>query len=264
MSCNKYLPYYPLTNDTVRDAAKVNADLCALVTGIEAGTGAGTGATGIQWVQESCWPTGMEAPLLLWNTTDEALYAYVTGLYDNWVQISAGSAAGATGLGGPTGLANWMVETPFPTGMDTPVLLWNQADEALYAYVTGPDRWVQISAGMGYGPTGLQGPTGVQGTDSFDGLIEAPSNKSYTLCSYAPIDFTLETLSILTYAGTCTASITKNGVGVSGLWGLSVSSTRTNATATGNNDVSTNDRVALLVSSVSSPVDLEWTLKESV
>jgi hypothetical protein len=79
---------------------------------------------------------------------------------------------GLTGIQGYTGLANWLTESYYPTGaLAIPLLLWNLNDNALFAYVTGMDAWVQISAGSLQGATGTgsQGITGA-GSQGFTGI----------------------------------------------------------------------------------------------
>lgn len=85
---------------------------------------------------------------------------------------------GMTGVSGNTGIANFLDTTAFPSIIGiTPVLLFNETDNALYVGVTGADHWIQISAGAqqgatgatGYGVTGPQGFTGAQGLQGDQG-----------------------------------------------------------------------------------------------
>lgn len=87
---------------------------------------------------------------LLWDRQREALLAGVTGLA--WIQVSAGSSQGPTGLGGG-GNANF-IQDGYPPLTQDPVFLWNQADEALFVGVTGINHWVQIGAGGSGGGSG--------------------------------------------------------------------------------------------------------------
>jgi hypothetical protein len=68
---------------------------------------------------------------------------------------------GKTGVQGQTGIVNFRDSSSWdgPAG-ETPILLFNRQDEALYAGVTGLS-WIQVSSGSLQGATGEQGITGV-------------------------------------------------------------------------------------------------------
>ena len=84
---------------------------------------------------------------------------------------------GLTGVQGYTGLVNWLTESYYPTGaLAIPLLLWNLNDNALFAYVTGMDAWVQISAGSLQGATGAIGLTGDQGLTGIQGVTGVAGN----------------------------------------------------------------------------------------
>jgi hypothetical protein len=75
-------------------------------------------------------------------------------------------------------------------------------------------------------------------------------------------DYTINRLKNLkTTSGTITASIQINGVDVTGLSGLSVTSTPQSPTASGANLISVDDRVTLVLSSNSSAVGFEFTME---
>ena len=181
------------------------------LTGLRGPGGGDQGHTGLQgvtgfeglanFIEDPLYPPIITEPIFLWNTTDEALFAGITGI-NHWVQISAGSEKGDQGLQGVTGLyvqgvtgfygqtglqgdtgikglANWVEDASFPVIVDEPIFLWNTVDEALYAGITGIDHWVQISAGAErgdsgvtglHGRTGIQGPTGIRGLTGLNGL----------------------------------------------------------------------------------------------
>jgi hypothetical protein len=146
-----------------------------------------TGADGVQgvtgvanFIQDPTFPTILPCELL-WNTVDEALFAGISGVGGHWIQISAGSVQGPTGLvgstgafGGPPGatgvqgLANFYDLSTFPTVVPV-TLLWDRVDEALYAGMTGYGHWIQISAGSKQGATGLNGTNGINGVTGLDG-----------------------------------------------------------------------------------------------
>ena len=74
------------------------------------------------------------------------------------------------GITGLTQAINFLDETPYPSLGVTPELLYNEADQALFAGVAGSDHWVQISAGSVSGGTGVQGVNGITGTQGVTGL----------------------------------------------------------------------------------------------
>jgi hypothetical protein len=89
-------------------------------------------------------------------------------------ETGAQGYTGLQGSEGTTGLANWITESVYPTGVvNIPLLLWNLVDDALFAFITGMDSWIQISSGSKIGSTGLQGATGVGGGGS--GVTGIPS-----------------------------------------------------------------------------------------
>jgi len=122
----------------------------------------------MNFLDEPTYPSPIGVtPALLWNETDEALFAGITGV-EHWVQISSASQQGPqgdigpqgdTGLIGPqgdigetgaqgeTGILNFLDNPTYPAPIGvTPVLLWNEVDETLFAGVTGVGNWVQISS----------------------------------------------------------------------------------------------------------------------
>jgi len=74
--------------------------------------------------------------------------------------------SGETGAEGTTGLGNFIQKTDFDPAVLVPELMWNFVDEVFYGYVTGVNKWVQVSSG----PTpGEQGETGAEGTAGAQG-----------------------------------------------------------------------------------------------
>lgn len=94
-----------------------------------------------------------------------------------------------------------------------------------------------------------------------NGMMESPTDKTYTLVQKAAYSFTINTLDIQTVSGTTTAAVKINGTSVTGISAVSVSSTPATGTATAANSVSAGDTVTLVLSSSSSPADLSFTLK---
>lgn len=93
-------------------------------------------------------------------------------------------------------------------------------------------------------------------------FITGPINTTIPLMSSAQYAFTLNGLSNLKVSGgTITATIQINGVNVTGLSNLSVTSTPQSPTASAANTVAIGDRVTLVLTSNSSAADLEFTWK---
>lgn len=82
----------------------------------------------------------------------------------------AGAPQGETGAQGTTGLGNFTQKTDFDDSTEVPEIMWNFQDESFYGFVTGVNKWVQISSGSAAGPTGLQGATGIKGTTGSQGV----------------------------------------------------------------------------------------------
>lgn len=100
-------------------------------------------------------------------------------------------------------------------------------------------------------------------TDFISGLIEAPQAKTYVIDQSAAHGYTIDTLIIKSAAGTCTAKLTIEGVDVTGISAVSVSSTEATGTASAANTVSTGDTVALVITSPSTVSDVSFTMKYS-
>lgn len=98
-------------------------------------------------------------------------------------------------------------------------------------------------------------------TDSFVGHLEAPTAKTYYLDFKAAYPYTINTLDIATVSGTATVAVKIGGTNVTGISAVSVSSTPATGTASGANTVSAGNQVTFVVSSISSPVDMAYTLK---
>jgi len=100
-------------------------------------------------------PAG-DQPILMWDQTDEALYAASSvSAVPEWIQISAGSSQGATGINGLTGIQG------------------DQGDKGVTGLVglgtTGIDG-IQGDTGI-KGDVGNQGVTGLMGHDGETGII---------------------------------------------------------------------------------------------
>ena len=95
--------------------------------------------------------------------------------------------------------------------------------------------------------------------DRIFGEIERPTVKEYTLEYFVSRPYVIKNLVIGTSSGTGSVSIQINGVDVSGLTNINVSSTRLNAAA-GNNLAALGSIITLLVLSVNNAVNLKFNL----
>ena len=102
---------------------------------------------------------------------------------------------------------------------------------------------------------------GASGVDSINALIINPIDRTYVLDSYAPGSYTINSIGYQCSTGTCTLASQIDGVNVTSLSGLSVSSTPGTASASGANSVSAGNRVTAVVTSSSVIQDLEFSLK---
>lgn len=191
MSC---LPYWPLTNITVNDATKINANFTGLVACIAEGTGATglqgltglrgetgpfggpQGETGIQGVtglanftRGSSFPAAPQDLQLYWDNEDEIVYFYDDVNAKAWLDISSGTL-GMSGLQGETGLnITFTRGSAFPSSPLDLHLYWDNEDEIVYFYDdVNAKAWLDISSGT-LGMSGLQGDTGVQGVRGLTG-----------------------------------------------------------------------------------------------
>ncbi len=93
-------------------------------------------------------------------------------------------------------------------------------------------------------------------------FIKTPANETIYLIPYAVYGFTINGLFNLSVAsGSLTLTVKINGVNVTGLSSLSVTSTPQNPTASAANTVSVGDEVSIVVSAISSPADLKFTME---
>lgn len=97
-------------------------------------------------------------------------------------------------------------------------------------------------------------------TESMDGQIDSPSNKTYTLIASARYGFSIENLTVFTTSGTCTVAVQINGVNVGALSGINVTSSSQTVNSTTAKTVTTGQRVTFVVSSNSSASELVFSL----
>jgi len=95
-----------------------------------------------------------------------------------------------------------------------------------------------------------------------DVFIGTPADGTITLTAKAAFAFTINQIrGLKTSSGTLTLKVQIGGVDVTSLTGLSVTTTPQDVTATGANSVAAGDRITIVISSSSSPANLEFTLK---
>ncbi len=104
-------------------------------------------------------------------------------------------------------------------------------------------------------------PTLPSFVDSINGFLEAPTDKIFTLDEKAVFAYTINSITTKLVSGTVTVAVKINGTNVTGLSAISATSVQATTTASAANSVVAGDRVTLVTSSGSSPVDLAFTLK---
>lgn len=102
-------------------------------------------------------------------------------------------------------------------------------------------------------------PIGI--VETISGHIETADDKTYVLDLKAPYAYTVNSLAAKTASGTCTAKLTIDGVDVTGITALAVSSSEDFDDASAANSVSVGNTLALVISSNSSALDLQFTVK---
>jgi hypothetical protein len=104
-----------------------------------------------------------------------------------------------------------------------------------------------------------------QMTEQFGGLIEDPNTdiEEYVLTLKAPYAFIIKSFTRVTASGSCTFDIEVDEVNVTNLAGLTANTTETETNAGTDNsaNVSTGQKVAIRILTISSPIKLSFTLK---
>ncbi len=100
--------------------------------------------------------------------------------------------------------------------------------------------------------------------DQYGMQIEVPTAKTYYIIYASELAFTINRLTYLTIAGTCTLAIKINGVNVTGLSALSVTTSPATTNATAANSVAIGDIITAVVTSPSSIADLIFNLKVTI
>lgn len=111
------------------------------------------------------------------------------------------------------------------------------------------------------GRPGAAGAAGAAADNSILVLIEAPTAKSYTICQSATTAGTIQNLIAKLASGTCTLAVKINGVDVTGLAAVAVTSSESTTAATAANTVAVGDTITVVASSISSPADLSFVVE---
>jgi hypothetical protein len=93
------------------------------------------------------------------------------------------------------------------------------------------------------------------------GMIELPAAKTYTLIGSVPYGIVIDDVRIGTFGGTLTANFQINGVSITGLSSIAVTSTRSTYAASAANSANAGTTVTMIVTSPSSANDLDFTMK---
>lgn len=96
--------------------------------------------------------------------------------------------------------------------------------------------------------------------EALSGHIETAANKTYVLDLKAPYAYTVNSLAAKTVSGTCTAKLTIDGVDVTGITALAVSSSEDFDDASGANSVAIGNTLAMVISANSAALDLQFTV----
>lgn len=161
-----------------------------------------------------------------------------------------------------SGLPAWQTSTAFTNPMTTAgdIIYETSGTTAARLAAGGAGQVLTISGGL---PTWayITSPSGFVETISFNDIGTSIGNNTYTLELYAAYGYTINELRIIAGSGTCTAAIQINGVSVTGISAVSVTTTIAVGTATAANVVAATNKVTLVLSSTSSLNNLQGTLK---
>ncbi len=97
--------------------------------------------------------------------------------------------------------------------------------------------------------------------DTINWHIELPAAKTYTLIQSSEVAYTVNEIIIQTSTGTCTAAFKINGTNITGASAVAVTSSPTTATCTAANSISTTNPLTVTLSSLSSALDVTFTVK---
>lgn len=177
-----------------------------------------------------------------------AVQAGFVGTEAEWLASLVGpqGAQGETGPTGPQGPQG-------PAGPQGPQGLKGDTGD------TGPQGPMGLQGPQGIegpqgpqGPEGPQGPSGLPAGTPFDISFSLPGGesgaKTYPIIEYAGTSFSIDSAHFRVDSGTLTAAVQIDGVSVTGLSSLNLSSTQGNGTATAINTVAVGNRLTIVTS----------------
>lgn len=118
----------------------------------------------------------------------------------------------------------------------------------------GDANWVLIVGGGG------DGAAGASADSSINAFIESPTAKTYVMALYMNRAGTIASLVAKTASGTVTCNVRINGVSVTGLSAVAVTSVESTTNSSGANTFAIGDTIEVVCSSVSSAADLQLSV----
>jgi hypothetical protein len=168
-----------------------------------------------------------------------------------------------SGLGLPTASANGQIaisNDASPDGWEARALAAADISDVVIANMTD-GRFPYAEGGAIVDKTSAQVRAILRVSNQLVHNEQSPSNKGpYTICVDCPVAGTLSTVAHKLSSGTLTLAVHIDGVVVTGLSAISVTSTKGTATSTAANAVSAGSVISITVSSAASPVDLSIAL----
>ena len=110
-------------------------------------------------------------------------------------------------------------------------------------------------------PADVAAGVGIVEQKNFQDLGTDLGATTYTIDFYAMYKYTINSIKIISSLGTCTAALKINGVAVTGISAVSVSSTVATGTATAANTVAVGDTVTLVTTSPLTLNELQASIK---
>lgn len=184
------------------------------------------------------------------NGTTGQLLTATTSSAPSWVApATSGTVTSVTGTANQIAVA---------TGTTTPVLSLVSGGTLPGAWALGTPASGNLSNCTNITPTSYTGL--VDSHRLFDSGSSIPA-QTYVLDYYAAFGYTINELRIKSTSGTCSAAVQIGGTNVTGISAVSVSSAAAVGTATALNTVAIGNTVTLVISSNSTLVGLQVTLK---
>ena len=132
-----------------------------------------------------------------------------------------------------------------------------QVDNGSLTYFPGTSPVTGDGTGAYGSPTAA---VAIGWVDAVAGFIKAPANQTYRIVEDVPFGCTLTEFTAKLAAGTLTAQLTINGTNVTN-GSINGTTTQGSASPTAANVAAANGRIELVVTSISAPADLSFTVK---